>query len=523
MEKEELKKQALKELTLREKARRNFHTFLLLKWERFDQKEFLNNWHFAYLAKVLSSTIPQVCQTQGLELNTRIMLNMPPSYGKTETIARAFIPYALGVDRSRKFMYVSYSDELCKRISNEVRSLIKSRFWQSIFKKPPEFIQDNSNEFIFKEGGGCFFTTLKSAITGFHAHCILIDDPIKVSEMNSRSSREQVNQNFQGSVISRLKDNQSSIVILMQRLGDEDLCGFLTNPKYQEASFIDSWKILKLQALNKEKETYQIGNFCYIREAGEPLFVARHNVEELEKVKQEMGEDDFSTQMQQEPQVRISGFFDLSHFTSIAEYLVGECLDYVLIDTAESTRASADDRAIVVVGVENYEGVARYIVKDCVFGIFDEDILCERICTMLLKYPKAPAFIEGTGGGLILERILNKKIVALNTALKQSNKAILTNQIKTYPTIKKITKMQKIAALKPYLNTGNLRYLPCALGIEKIEAQLASFNPDKPHRKNDCIDALASAVFLEDCAMPYPKNHKPNLGARFRTKPTWRV
>lgn len=134
-----------------------------------------------------------------------------------------------------------------------------------MFKKPPEFIQDNSNEFIFKEGGGCFFTTLKSAITGFHAHCILIDDPIKVSEMNSRVARDCVNANFQGSVVSRLKDNQSSIVILMQRLGDEDLCGFLTNPKYQKQSFINQWKILRLQALNKEKETYKIGDFCYQR------------------------------------------------------------------------------------------------------------------------------------------------------------------------------------------------------------------------------------------------------------------
>ena len=73
------------------------------------------------------------------------------------------------LNRFNGFLSVSYSDELCKRISAEVRTLIKSPFWRSIFKTPPEFLQDNSNEFILKEGGGCFFTTLKSAITGFHA------------------------------------------------------------------------------------------------------------------------------------------------------------------------------------------------------------------------------------------------------------------------------------------------------------------------------------------------------------------
>ena len=198
-------------------------------------------------------------------------------------------------------MYVSYSDDLCKRISNEVRDLIKSPFWQSIFKKKPTFLQDNNQEFILKEGGGCFFTTLKSAITGFHAHCILIDDPIKVSEMSSKSAREMVNNNFKASVLSRLKDNQSSIIILMQRLGDEDLCGFLLNPRNVPQSTIEQWKVIKLQALNKKKEIYQIGNFCYEREAGEPLFMGRHNLEQLETLKNEMGEDDFSTQMQQEP------------------------------------------------------------------------------------------------------------------------------------------------------------------------------------------------------------------------------
>ena len=200
------KELALKELALRYKARNDFITFLYLKWERYDKKDFLHNWHFAYLAKMLESTIPSLALRQNLELNTRIMLNMPPSYGKTETLARAFIPFGLGVDRTRKFMYISYSDELCKRISAEVRALIKSQFWVSVFKKSAEFLQDNSNEFIFKEGGGCFFTTLKSAITGFHAHCILIDDPIKVSEMASKSARDAVNQNFKGSVISRLKE-----------------------------------------------------------------------------------------------------------------------------------------------------------------------------------------------------------------------------------------------------------------------------------------------------------------------------
>ena len=516
------KELALKELALRHKARIDFATFLYLKWERYDRKDFLHNWHFEYLSKVLESTIPSLAENKNLELNTRIMLNMPPSYGKTETLARAFIPYALGVDRSRKFMYVSYSDELCKRISAEVRALIKSQFWISIFRKPAEFLQDNSNEFIFKEGGGCFFTTLKSVITGFHAHCILIDDPIKVSEMASKSAREAVNQNFKGSIVSRLKDNQSSIVILMQRLGDNDLCGFLTDPRFQEQNFINQWKILKLQAINKNQEIYQIGSFKKIREPNEPLFPARHNLEDLAKVKAEMGEDDFSTQMQQEPQASESGFFEVEHFSAIPSFELNPSKDYILVDTAESLGANADDRAICVVGVDLHRELARYCVKDCLSGVWDEEGVCARIVEMLLKYRNAQCFIEGTGGGIIIHRILQKKILETNQILKARGEALLSNQCLTYPTIKKITKMQKISALKPYLNTGYLRHLSTASGIEKLKAQMRAFNPEKPHRKNDCIDALASAVHLSEC-IPPPAQSKKLTHPRTQKTCSWRI
>ncbi|WP_158654318.1 hypothetical protein, partial [Helicobacter cinaedi] len=47
-------------------------------------------------------------KTSQTELITRLMINMPPSYGKTEIIARSFIAWALGRDRKRKFFYISY-------------------------------------------------------------------------------------------------------------------------------------------------------------------------------------------------------------------------------------------------------------------------------------------------------------------------------------------------------------------------------------------------------------------------------
>ena len=275
-----MQNEALRELALRELARRDLKTFLKLKWARFNQMPFLDNWHFDYLCQVLQSTMKEFSNPP----LKRVMLNMPPSYGKTETIARTFIPWALGNNPYRKFIYISYSDDLGRKINKQIRELMLSQFYRSIFSAPL-FIQANSSEFILKQGGGLFVTTLKGAITGFHADSILIDDPIKVENMKSKKEREFVNQAFKDSILTRLQDKDSNITILMQRLGEDDLCGFLLNERHFTPEIIKEWKVLKMEALNKEKMLYNIGKFSYEREANEALFIKKHDLEGLKALK----------------------------------------------------------------------------------------------------------------------------------------------------------------------------------------------------------------------------------------------
>lgn len=602
------------EVLKRTKAKKDFKSFVLLKWERYEKKPFMDNWHYDYLCKILESTLPNnnlasgihlrdckdfketadfmsssplkslqnsqsntanpnysenletqtTQQTQGSEqtdikdskifknsqttqttqkgevfasdfkgcealsaetshkgcrtnekqislkstaktspnLITRLMLNMPPSYGKTEIIARCFIAWALGNYPQRKFIYISYSDELCRKISNQVRDLIKSPFFASIFGRNPLFLQDNANEFVLKEGGGLFVTTLKSAITGFHAHQILIDDPIKVSAMNSKAERNLVNQNFKESVLSRLQDNKSNITILMQRLGDEDLCGFLLDKKNFESDIINEWKQISLKAINKQKETYTIGDYSYIREPNTPLFPQRHSLKELEFLRLQMGEDEFSTQYLQEPMVSEAGFFELAYFKEIPSY---ECQNqnlYIFVDSALSLNANADNRAIVLIGVENYENTLRYVVRDCVFGIWEESQTIQELISLMLDNPKAKVYIESDGGGLTLERLLLSELVRVNNQRKINAQAQITNTIKCYTPSRKISKVEKIKALKPFYNTGFLVFLHNARGLGQIKKELLGFNPAKPFRKDDCIDCIASCVAHSEVIAP---------------------
>ncbi|RDU51627.1 hypothetical protein CQA49_09345 [Helicobacter sp. MIT 00-7814] len=498
------KKELQKEFLLRQKARLDFKTFVLLKWERYNNTPFLDNWHYDFLCKMLESTTPF---DDNQNIITRLMLNMPPSYGKTEIIARCFIAWALGKDRKRKFFYISYSDELCKKISNQVRDLLKSPFWAGIFGTTPTFLQDNANEFVLKEGGGLFVTTLKSSLTGFHAHQIIIDDPIKVIDMNSKAERMRVNQNFKESVLSRLQDNKSNITILMQRLGDEDLCGFLLDEKHFEPEVINQWEVIKLKAINETQETYTIKDFHYTRAPNEALFPQRHTIQELENLRAQMGSDEFSTQYLQEPQVSEAGFFEEVYFVRIPSFEQNAQNEYIFIDNATSLNTNADNRAIVCIGVEEYKEGARYVVKDCLFGIWSEEETILNILQMCASFSSAQVFIESEGGGLTLERLLQRELVKTNTTLKAKNKPLITNTINTYTPSRKISKVEKIKALRPFYNTGYLVFLHNARGLEQIKKELLSFNPAKPFRKDDCIDCIASAL-AHSSVVPKRKENK---------------
>ncbi|WP_231630291.1 hypothetical protein [Helicobacter heilmannii] len=497
--------------------------FVKLKWARYNLAPFLDSWHIQYLCKVLECTQPNTAE--GHKLLTRLMINMPPSYGKTEIIARCFIAWALGLNRGRKFFYISYSDDLCRKIANQVRDLMKSKFYAQIFPEPLEFLQDNAQEFVLREGGGLFVTTLRSALTGFHAHQILIDDPIKVSEMSRRVAVKEVQTNFKESVLSRLQDNESNITLLMQRLGTNDLCGFLLNPREFDEDTIQRWHIVRLKAINAHEELYNIKDFSYTRAPNSALFESRHNLDELQALRLQMGNDEFSAQYLQEPIATSGGYFDENLYTNVFLHEVGPFNAYIFVDNAVSVKESADNRAVVVVGAENYSGSVRFIVLDVFCGVWSEEDTINNILQAKEKYKEALTFIESDGGGLVLHRLLMVELVKFNQRAKEAYKEPLNDRIYCYTPSRKISKVDKIKALRPYYNTGFLVVSHACQNQEQLKKELFSFNPDRPYRQDDCIDALASALAHPEVKPHYtPQTHTgTEFKPRYSARRTWRI
>lgn len=497
----------------REYARRSLKGFLEYKFKYYYENDFLDNWHYDY-----------ICETLRLFLKgetKRIIIMMPPSYGKTEIIARTFIPYALGLNPKLKIIYSSYWAELSESVSTDIRDFIDSKIYKNIFPNSILTMKKNIN-WTTDKGGAFTATTVGGGITGKHANIIICDDLLKVSDSYSKAARDNVIKYFNESVLNRLLSNKkdkevSGIIVIMQRLHKYDLCGYLleNNP--------DGWTTLKLDALSKKKTIYKIGNFEKIREANEPLFPLRHDKKDLENLSKEMGFSSFELMYQQNPYEINAGFFRAETFKYVAEYEIPNQKIYIFVDPAESLKDSSDNRAIVIIGLRNEEKRLKIIVMDCFYGKWNHETFLKKIIDTFFKYKTGICYIEGAGGGLTVFQTLSKELNAINYKLKGENKEELRNLYYIYTPKRRISKNEKIQALLPYINTGDLSFSIAMNGLSQIQKELLSFNPERKNNDDNCIDALASFIVLDNLYPYEPKVEKEKIHRRFLKKIVWKM
>ena len=219
----------------------------------------------------------------------RLIINIPPRYGKTELAVRHFIAWGLALNPKSKFLHLSYSATLAEENSVAVKDILQSDWFRWLF--PEASIKDGfdtKSRWKTISGGEVYATSTLGQITGFGAGtheddlfggAIVIDDPIKPEDAFSDVEREKVNRRFETTIRSRVNSRNTPIVIIMQRLHEHDLCGYLQSVEP------NVWEVLKLPAITED---------------GQALWEQRHTLEELHKLR-EVSPIVFETQYMQNP------------------------------------------------------------------------------------------------------------------------------------------------------------------------------------------------------------------------------
>lgn len=192
----------------------------------------------------------------------------------TEIAVKCFIEWCLAKVPNSKFIHLSYSDMLALDNSSEIREDIKSDWYQSHWPMKTKHDNDTKQKWYTEEGGGVYACGTAGSITGFgaggsddlYSGSVIIDDPQKPSEAHSPDIRKKINERLNNTIMSRLNNpKRTPIIIIMQRLHQEDMTGFCLNNGTGE-----KWEHLSLPVLDEDNN---------------PLWPFKHDYEQIMKIK----------------------------------------------------------------------------------------------------------------------------------------------------------------------------------------------------------------------------------------------
>jgi hypothetical protein len=126
--------------------------------------------------------------------------------------------------------------------------------------------RSNEAEITTTRGGHRLATSIDGPLTGRGGDIIVIDDPHKLSDVESDIKREHVYHTYRNTILTRLDDNENGAIILVgQRSHNDDLFGAVLQHS-------NGWTVLKLPMIAEADEQIQIGeNDYHVRRKGDLL------------------------------------------------------------------------------------------------------------------------------------------------------------------------------------------------------------------------------------------------------------
>lgn len=433
--------------------------------------KFKVNWHH----KVVADAIERVIEGK----TKRLIINVPPGSSKTELAVINFIARGLAINPRARFLHLSYSSELAELNSAKAKELVCSSEYQDLFPLP---IKSDSNargrwNVVGDDGvsiGGCYATSTLGQVTGFRAGhmadgfqgAIIIDDALKPADSLSKTKREAVNQAYINTVQSRKASPDTPVVVIMQRLADEDLSGFLLNGGDGQ-----EWEHIKIPAIGENGQSY---------------WPEKEPLESLLQLK-EKGNFTFEGQYQQEPYVLggelIRGEW-FNRYTTLPEWR-----EYsrraVFVDTAQKTGERNDytvflDALLLRNGKIYILNVWRKKVDAVGLLSLAKDVW-SHVSVNNGREALPPAscmYIEDKASGTGLIQQLNKN----------------DQFIPVIPVQRTVDKLTRLMEVQPRIQSGGV-YLPeSAPWVVDFISECEAFTANNTHKHDDQIDPLCDAV-----------------------------
>lgn len=354
--------------------------------------------------------------------STRLIINIAPRFGKTELAVKNFIAMGLALNPRAKFIHLSYSDGLARDNSCGVQAIIRDPQYMRLFPATRPTSR-NSQKWSTTAGGGLYAVSSAGQVTGFGAGlgdneetaelsqeidelnavnpgtfggAIVIDDPIKPDDARSELVRNKVNQKFETTIRNRVNSRNTPIIIIMQRLDIDDLCGYLQRIEPEQ------WEVLSLPALYTDDQGKE-----------QALWPFKMNTEELHKLR-DLAPWVFETQYMQNPQPLTGLMYERPFKTYDALPVTRRHIIKAYVDTADT----GDDYLCAIIYVDTEIG---NFILDVYYTNAAMETTEPETARLFTRHGVQRAIIESNNGGRGFARAVEKncRIIGNNSTAFQ--------------------------------------------------------------------------------------------------------
>ena len=243
------------------------------------------------------------------EIN-KLLINVPPGSMKSLLTGVIWPAWEWGPKARQELRYLgtAHSQNLAVRDNTKSRRLISSAWYQERWHVVLTSDQNQKTKFENDKTGfreAMAFTSM----TGSRGDRVILDDPISADSANSEKELENAKITFTESLPTRVNNEDSAIVVIMQRLHSRDTSGVILSRELPYEHLL-----IPMRYEEGNSKTTSIGWTDPRTKDGEIMFPERFPEKAVKELETTLGSYAAAGQLQQRPVPRGGGMFKRSWF-----------------------------------------------------------------------------------------------------------------------------------------------------------------------------------------------------------------
>jgi predicted phage terminase large subunit-like protein len=249
----------------------------------------------------------------------RLLINVPPGCMKSILTGVLWPAWEWGPKNkpSMRYLGTAHKQDLAVRDSTKCRRLIQSEWYQQ--RWPIELTGDQNAKTKFENSSTGFREAMAfGSMTGSRGDRVLLDDSLSVDNANSEADLKSAEITFTEALPTRVNNDDSAIVVIMQRLHEHDTAGIILK---RELGYVHL--CLPMRFEEERRCATRIGFVDPRTHDGELLFPERFPEETVSNLEKVMGSYAAAGQLQQRPAPREGGMFKKAWFPVVRAVPLG--------------------------------------------------------------------------------------------------------------------------------------------------------------------------------------------------------